>query len=250
MKPTETVGDIFGRVLAPVTAAVARARRARMFHPVGIVLRAEVVPLVRDTHDGADLALDQVAARISGPALVRLSSAWWKRREWIDALGCAVRFRSTKKLSPEPAPGDQDLLFATIRFPATTLLAPLTTHQHDFLANHYYAVSPLDVEGAGRAKLRLAPTRHPTQARGRPAKLEQALDEGHAAFRFELKARRPSSGWQAIAELRLVERVDVDQRALHFWPFRDGRGFHPRGFVHALRRGAYKGSYAGRDSLH
>ena len=85
-----------------------------------------------------------LARRLEGAALIRLSTAWWRGgKEWIDALGLAMRLG--REPSVEAHEGDQDLLFATIRRPWTTLLAPLTTEQHDFLANDYYAVSPFDV---------------------------------------------------------------------------------------------------------
>lgn len=251
MTRIEEFGEVLGRALQPMTERVAKWRHSRVFHPVGKVLRAEVVPLVARPTDGLQSeALHRLGQRVSGPALVRFSGAWWKRREWIDALGCAIRMRATDTPSADPEPGDQDLLFATIRFPVTTLLAPLSTEQHDFLGNYYYAVSPFDADDVGRVKLRLAPTRHPTQGENRFDRLERAAKDGSAAFRLELKLRRPASGWQAVADVRLHEPVDVDQRALRFWPFRDGRGIHPRGLVHAMRRGAYLGSYHGRDSLH
>ncbi len=251
MVGSEQVGEVLGRALAPLTQRVAEARHSRMFHPVGRVLRAEVIPMVAQVPERSVTdarSLDLVAARIAGPALVRLSSAWWKRREWIDVLGCAVRLRSSPELTAEASPGDQDLLFATVRFPITTLLAPLTTEQHDFLGNHYYGVSPFEVEPVGRVKLRIAPTRHPAQRGSRDELLTRALAERSAAFTFEVKTR--FSGWRPLAEIRLLEEVDVDQQALRFEPFRDGRGFEPRGFVHALRKGAYAGSRRGRDRVH
>jgi hypothetical protein len=51
-----------------------------------------------------------------------------------------------------------------------------------------------------------------------------------------------TSDWEPVAKVRLVEPVVVDQRRLRFNPYLDGRGIHPRGFVHWLRLGAYAGS--------
>jgi hypothetical protein len=49
-------------------------------------------------------------------------------------------------------------------------------------------------------------------------------------------------GYAAVARLALLSVEDVEQDHLRFSPFRTGRGVVPRGFVHALRRGAYAAS--------
>ena len=134
----ELAGTALGWVAAPAFAAVSAIRRARTFHPRGVVYAATV-----DALDGA------LGEALRGAALVRFSSAWWKGpAELPDALGCALRFRYADAPSSEAAGDDQDLLFATIRRPFTTPLSPLTTDAHDFLGNDYYAVSHL--RGAGR----------------------------------------------------------------------------------------------------
>src|SRR4051794_13282844 len=112
MSFSERVGELVGWAMAPVTGGVSALRRARMFHPKGVVYRAEVTP-AKDTRWRA------VAERLSGPAMARLSSAWWQERDLPDALGCALRFGD-----------DQDLLLATIRRPWTTPFAPLSTRVH------------------------------------------------------------------------------------------------------------------------
>jgi hypothetical protein len=211
-----------------------------VFHPEGAVYAADVAPA------GADLtALGQ---RLAGPALVRMSTATWRGgREWIDVLGCAIRFRRTDSPSAEPEPGDQDLLLATVRNPWTTLLAPLTTKQHDFLRNDYYAVSPFSVDGVSpRVKLRAVARRdgHGVLAPGpglsRGARLDLDVRDGRAVL--ELQARPGRGEYTPVARIALRERVDVDQEKLRFSPFRDGRGIRPRGFVHALRLGTYSAS--------
>jgi hypothetical protein len=111
------VGRLSGALLAPLTAAVSALRRARIFHPDGVVYRAEIEPLETANPNGA---YEKVARRLAGPALVRLSSAWWKGdKEWPDALGIAIRFRARATPSPFAEPGDQDLLLATILSPIT-----------------------------------------------------------------------------------------------------------------------------------
>jgi hypothetical protein len=207
-----------------------------MFHPEGAVYRARVEILPGP--------YSMLAQRLEGPALARLSTAWWRGgKEWIDALGVALRLG--RQPSAEAHEGDQDLLFATIRHPWTTLLAPLTTKQHDFLANDYYAVSPFDVAGVGRTKLRLVSSRSRRRGRDRRACLAEAVARGEAWFRLELSV---NNRWVQVARIILLEEASVDQAHLRFSPFRDGKGLTPRGFVHGLRRATYLMSQAARPA--
>jgi hypothetical protein len=236
----EIAGAAAGVLLAPVAGAVAWARRARVFHPEGAVYAAEVFPA------GADLT--GLGQRLAGPALVRMSTAVWRGgREWIDVLGCAIRFRRSGAATAEPEPGDQDLLLATVRNPWTTLLAPLTTEQHDFLRNDYYAVSPFSVDGLlQRVKLRAVAMRDgssallPGPGLSRGERLDLDVRDGRAVLELQAKAGR--GDYAPVARIALRERVAVDQERLRFSPFRDGRGIRPRGFVHALRLATYSAS--------
>lgn len=249
----ERLGVAAGWLAAPVFGAVALARHARVFHPEGVVLAGHVEPIV---HEGW---LGDLASRLAGPALVRFSTALWRRgREWPDALGCAIRFRRREEPSSEPDDGDQDLLLATIRSPVTTPLGPVGTHVHDFLANRYFATAPFDVPEMGRVKWRVVPERAlepaPKDSRDRGRKLVGDVARGDAALRLEV---RPTwtPRYRPVARVRLVAVADVDQDRLRFSPFRAGRGIVPRGFVHALRSGAYaasrlfgRGGQTGRDA--
>ncbi len=240
---SERLGRLAGLALSPLTGAVAGLRRSRMFHPEGLTFRADVAPCaVGGPHEA-------VAARLSGPALLRFSSAWWKReKEWIDALGLAVRFRDAAEVSPAPGSGDQDLLAATIRSPWTTLLAPLTTDVHDFLANDYYAVSPFAVTGLGSVKLRWVCSRPRLHGSTRAERLRLVVSSGLAVLELqsrELGWRRP---WTPLARMTLLAEVSLDQQALRFSPFRAGRGLEPRGFVHALRHATYGSSQFARSA--
>jgi hypothetical protein len=246
---------MLGWAMAPVTGAFGLARRARMFHPEGVVARAAMRPIAREG------ALGMIAARLSGPALVRLSSAWWKRREWIDVLGVAVRLRSSDVVTAIPDENDQDLLFATVRTPWRLAFAPLATSVHDFLANGYFAVSPFDAPPLARVKLRLVGGRaadghdgrdgrdghEGDRDRSRRERLERDVFTRRASFVLELRAERGEPrAWTPLARLDLLEIVPVDQSALRFDPFRAGRDVRPRGLVHALRRGTYRASQLGR----
>ncbi|MDY7226898.1 hypothetical protein [Hyalangium rubrum] len=246
MSFSEELGRVIGALWGPAVRAGAAARHARLLHPEGVTYRAEVkVCAARES-------LEPLASRLAGPALVRLSTALWRgQREWPDVLGLAVRLRSEETVTEEPSAGDQDLLFATVRSPWTLALAPLSTDTHDWLENDYYAVSPFRVRGLGRAKLRMTASRADAPGHSRVERLEAALRSGQARFTFEVFPRKGEAAgrWHPLAELRLVEQVTLNPATLRFWPFRDGRGITPMGFVHSLRIPTYRQSQKAR-TLH
>ncbi|MEJ7732161.1 MAG: hypothetical protein WKG00_23500 [Polyangiaceae bacterium] len=253
----DELGRATGALLAPLTGGVAALRRARMFHPEGVTW------LARTTAAATSPDLEELADRLAGPVLTRFSSAWWRGgKEWPDVLGTALRFLDEDVVEPsgravrvphEPRGADQDVLFATIRSPWTTPLAPLATRTRSFLWNHYHAVSPFSVVGMrdiGRIKLRLrSPRLMPPRQVSRVDHLAAVTARGDA--RFTLEVRRLSRSllarrWEPLLELRLERPALVDQEALRFWPFRFGRGIEPVGFVQHLRLGAYAASQAAR----
>jgi hypothetical protein len=59
-----------------------------------------------------------------------------------------------------------------------------------------------------------------------------------AWFRLEVQLAGGRT-WEPVALIRLVRRVQLDDQALRFSPFRNGKGLTPRGFVHQLRRATY-----------
>jgi hypothetical protein len=243
MPLSENLGRFVGALWGPVVRAGAKLRHARLLHPEGITFRAELSAL--DTH----AHLQGLAVNLPGPALVRLSTALWRgHREWPDVLGLAVRLRATKTVTEVPSDGDQDLLFATLRSAWTLGLAPLTTDPHDWMKNDYYAVSPFEVTGLGRVKLRLVSHREEAPGQSRVERLQAAVQAGQALFTFEA---RPLHGelagqWCPLAELRLVEEITLDPALLRFWPFRTGRGIQPVGFLHSTRIPTYRQSQKAR----
>src|SRR4051812_25702728 len=102
----EAWGRAIGGVLAPLAAEGSLARGERLFHPDGVVYRADVAAL------SAEGAIADLARALEGPAIVRLSGATRHARggrEPRDILGVAVRFHAE---GAEPSAGAQDLLFA------------------------------------------------------------------------------------------------------------------------------------------
>jgi hypothetical protein len=229
------LGRVTGWITAPLFAAASFARHARTFHPRG---HAFVARSLR--HPDLALELAPLAARLTGDALVRFSGALWKDEPHLpDVLGCAVRFRHDASETAEPELSDQDLLFATIVRPWTMPLAPVTTNVEDYLANDYYAVSPFDVGLDHALYFRLRPERPARHVIGdRDARIDDAVARGVAAFEIDASAS-PWGPWSPVVRVTLLRAAHVDQEALRFEPFRAGRGVVPRGFVHALRRGAY-----------
>lgn len=252
MQWTERLGTLLGALLAPFAGGASLLRHGRVLHPSGVLYRADVEPIGQEGQEGQ---VGQVSRRLAGAALVRLSSALWRHREWTDVLGVAIRLRAgddpARVTSPQAEPGDQDLLLATIRRPWTLLLAPWMTQQHDFLANDYYGVSPFEVDGYGRVEWRLVTPRPSMSESGleREERLEHDVRAGRAELRLEMRplGSEMAHRWIPVVRIRLVERVVLDEEALRFSPFLDGRGIRPYGFIHALRRATYAASQVGRQ---
>jgi hypothetical protein len=240
----DVVGKAVGGLWGPPFRAIAEKRHARSLHADGICLRAEVMPLL------VGPALLSVGQRLAGPALVRLSSALWRGgKEWPDILGAAVRFPRQGDITEQAVPGDQDLLFSTLRHMWTLGPATLTTRVHDYLENDYFGIAPFHVQGVGRVKLRLTSPRDLEPRQGsRTERLFEAMNTGTAVLTFE--ARSLDSGaphtWTPLADIFLREEVHLDPERLRFSPFRDGLGITPSGFLHNMRRVAYRESQRGR----
>jgi hypothetical protein len=244
----EITGRIAGLALSPFTGLISAARHSRMFHPSGILCSAQAEPV------DADARGREVAARLAGPVLMRWSSAWWKAGEWVDVLGCSLRFTQAP-LAAEPKPSDQDLLLATIQRPWTMPFAPFTTSEHDFFANTYYGVSPFEVPPLGRIEWRLSPEGAPSLQRGsRQERLAYRIGQGSARLFLEWAAYSGPLSRPSAARFERLLRIDItgfhelDQRRLRFDPFRSGRGIEPVGFVHNLRRAAYWTSQRARPA--
>ncbi|WP_437590498.1 hypothetical protein [Sorangium sp. So ce1000] len=245
MRFLEAVGRVIGGALSPLALGGSFIRRARLFHPDGVVYCAGVKALATEGEVGA------LAQRLAGPALVRFSGATWRWRggkgeRRPDVLGVAVRFRTSEEVTPVASAGDQDLIFVSARRLSTLLFAMFTTKRHDFLDNDYYALARFDVAGFGRAEFRLVPLRAAAAEGNRREKLERAAAAGLALMRLEARRRGARARWMAVADIELYEPVDIDQRALRFNPFQTGKGIVPRGLIQATRRAVYTASYLGR----
>ena len=82
----QTLGSLVGWFPALALRLLERMRRKRAVHAHGHCVRAFVQP-----HPRAEGGFQDIADRLAGPALVRLSSTLWRKHERMDGLGCAIR---------------------------------------------------------------------------------------------------------------------------------------------------------------
>lgn len=233
MKVLNLSGTILGYPLGLLTGTVSFLRNSRMFHPNGVMVKAEVKNLGPAT------------LMFPPYALMRFSSAWWKKKEWIDVLGIAIRFSENIK-DEIPRQKDQDLLFATIISPWQMPLAPFVTRYKDFFKNTYYAVSPFEVQKK-LLYFKLTPISSSDTNDNRLAMLKENI---HQHARFQLWMRKTHEAWVPLAELTLLHELNLDQNKLKFNPFLNGLNIKPYGFVHHLRIGAYRLGQLGRSLRH
>lgn len=238
----EMAGRVVGAVLAPLFAAGSLLRQARIFHPEGVCYCATVEALTTTPE------LAPVAQRLAGHALVRLSSALWRGgKEWPDVLGCTIRFGESEVITTEAPADAQDVLLASSPRVLILPLAPLWSDPHDFLDNTYYGMAPFEIEGVGLVRLELVPPAVvENSGRNRLERLDHAVAAGRAVFVLRVQHCIGSPEWISVVEIRLEQRLSLDQEALRFSPFRDGRGIRPRGFVQAMRRAVYELSQRAR----
>ncbi len=229
MQVRERIGGAIGKLIAPAIAAVSRFRRARTFHPRGLVFTGRSEPIIGG-------AFANLGADLDGEILVRCSGALWKRQrasERFDVLGIAIRFPR------------HDLLFATIKSPFTMVFSPFTTNAHDFLANQFFAVAPFEVHHQDRVELRLVPIDPPVFEGARDEKLNAAVEAGECIWHLEAR-KTLTRHWHAVSRITFDAPADVDQEALHFDAFRTDGNLVPVGVVHAIRRAVYAASQNAR----
>jgi len=223
------LGAVLGLVVGVVVFPVSLYRAARAVHADGVVCRAELV------------ARDPAADRLAGPAVVRMSGAFeGQATTGSDVLGVLLR------IPPDDAArGDQDLLFGSFESFLTAARDRAATDTGDYLANRYSTVTPWWLTSYGPVILRLiAP---PPAARERGSDRLARLDADLAAdrARFSLAVVRPA-GDAVLAELRLIERLAVDDRTLRASMFRQGRGLRPLGLRNGIRATVYPMSQLAR----
>jgi hypothetical protein len=240
------IGQVIGVLAAPAAALGSFVRGARIFHPDGVVYRADVHA---DVHEGA---LGELAARLAGRALVRLSSATQREKAGTsprDILGMALRFNPSPGADSAPGAQSQDLLLLSIPHLWQLPIGPLLTKPRDFLANDYHALLPFRVDNLGVVKFRIVPgvdAASGNEGMDRLERLEDAVSRGAAVLHLQVKSEESGAEWRPLATVALRERVDIDQEDLRFTPFHEGAGIEPVGFFQGVRWAAYPASQLGR----
>ena len=232
MPASLTIGRALGGLFAPIAALGSFLRGGRLFHPDGVLYRADVAPEAEDA----------VAHALAGTAVVRLSGALWRwpgGGSWPDILGVAVRFHPGQRRA-------QDLLFASFRSVAELPLAVLTTNVCDFLASTYATVLPLCAPELGAVDFRLVPDLRVADTGDRYDRLERATREGRAVLSLQVRERRPGAAYRPLARLTLCEHLVGEGEDLRFDPFHAGLGIEPTGVLQAIRAVVYPASQLGR----
>lgn len=224
------LGALAGFVLgALVIFWVSLVRAARAVHADGVVCRAELI--ARDS---------LVGPRLAGPAIVRLSGAFDPQNTTgKDVLGLDIRMRQADEAgSLDARVGEQDLPLGTFESFTTASRDRERTDAGDYLENRYSSVTPWWVPGAGPVTFHMTPATQRPADRGadRLARLDADLASDQARLVISVQA---NGGSTDVAELRLVERLAIDDRALRVSMFRQGRKIRPVGFRNGVRATVY-----------
>lgn len=226
------VGALLGLAIGAVMFVISWRRAARAVHADGVVCRAELI------------ARDPSAARLAGPALVRMSGALERQTTTgTDVLGVAIRMQPVAR--DDASFGDQDLLLGSFESFLTAARDRARTDAGDYLANGYSTVTPWWLTGRGPVILRLRPPAPAAAERGsdRLARLAADLAAGRAGFTLTAGTGGDEI---ALADLRLIEQLAIDDRALRASMFRQGRGVRPLGLRNGIRATAYPMSQLAR----
>jgi hypothetical protein len=225
------IGSVIGLVVGLVIFPISLWRGRRAVHAEGVVCRAEIV------------ARDPAGQPLAGPALVRLSGAFESQTASSDVLGLDIRMQRTP--SSDARHGDQDLLLGSFESFRTARRDRARTNTGDYVANRYSTVTPWWVHDEGPVTLRLAPPPAQPAERGadRLSRLDADLAADRARFALSVDA---GERVRVIAELRLVERMPIDDRLLRASMFRQGRGVRPLGLRNGIRATVYPISQTAR----
>jgi hypothetical protein len=173
---------------------------------------------------------------------VRLSGAFESQTSSSDVLGLDIRMQRTP--SSDARDGDQDLLLGSFESFRTARRDRARTNTGDYVANRYSTVTPWWVHDEGPVTLRLVPPPEQPAARGtdRLSRLDADLAADRARFGLSVDGAHE----RVIAELRLVERMPIDDRLLRASLFRQGRGVRPLGLRNGIRATVYPISQTAR----
>ena len=210
-------------------ALLSAARRARVFHPVGVAFEAVLT---------IDKAAPPIGTLERGDhrAIVRLSRGVGLPEPMPDILGIAVKLPDVDGYG-----GDQDFLLVTSGHPP--VLRHLLLPARRFTGQTYSSVLLFRV-GTERVLFGLEMV---------DVDRSLSLDELRATddasdVSFILTMAPPAAPWAGIGELRLGARIpDKAAEDLRFDPWNDAAGIRPVGALNAWRSAAYPLSQRGRQ---
>ncbi|WNG46933.1 hypothetical protein F0U60_24490 [Archangium minus] len=238
------IGVFFGLVLLSwVFFLLSFLRRARFFHPSGVVYSARAYPAT----GLASVMGMEVARRLSGCALVRFSGGLFKqtgRNVKMDSLGLGLRFHGQPGPCSANAPGGQDLFMVSFQSFAVMARDIKATNPHDYLANTYWAITPYEVRGVGRVSLRITATGAGGVEAARDERLAEAVRSGAVSLLLEM-APWGTNDYQPLVILRPEHRVELEDE-LRLTPHVAGSGLQPIGFLQGLRVAPYAASHLAR----
>lgn len=220
-----------GRAASPLVSLGNSIRESRVFQPNGICFHAEVSP-----KRGLPSHFRNLANRLSGDALVRLSGGLWQAEHRLlpDVLNCSIRFKA-EPLQDEPSAEAQDLILLSTRTPWALAIDSLKTNQHDFLLNDYHSLAPFEIDGRSNISLRLIPQVEPGPGHNREEKIRAAVNASDVRLDLQIRENDRGTEWKPLLEIRLRREVQLSAEQLHFWPFRAGQGIRPQGWLEYLR---------------
>ncbi|AKJ02094.1 Hypothetical protein AA314_03720 [Archangium gephyra] len=235
------MGVFFGLLLLSwVFFLLSFLRRARFFHPSGVVYTARAYPA-----PGLASAMGvEVAERLSGCALVRFSGGIFKQHDKTDSLGLGVRFHGQPGPCSTNERGGQDLFLVSFHSFGAIAHDIKATNPNDYLANTYWAITPYEVKGFGRVSLRITASGAGAPGSVRDERLEDAVRAGAASLRLEM-APWGTNDYQPLTDVRLDSRVELEDE-LRLTPHAAGRGLRPIGFLQGLRVFPYAASHLAR----
>ncbi|HYO71519.1 MAG TPA: hypothetical protein VEU33_36110 [Archangium sp.] len=238
------LGVFFGLLLLSwVFFLLSFLRRARFFHPTGVVYTARAYP----APGLACVTGVEVAERLSGCALVRFSGGIFKQQGnavRTDSLGLGIRFHGQPEPCSTNARGGQDLFLVSFHSFGAMAHDIKATNPNDYLANTYWAITPYEVKGFGRVSLRITASGAGAPGSSRAGRLEDAVHAGAASLRLEM-APWGTNDYQPLADVRLDSRVELEDE-LRLTPYAAGCGLRPTGFLQGLRVFPYAASHLAR----
>ncbi|MBI2709763.1 MAG: phosphodiesterase [Actinobacteria bacterium] len=220
-------------VTTEVFRRAAQLRRARAFHPRGVVLEGTL----RVPDDGGLEGAELFQPGRETPVLVRISRGAGLPTNLPDILGVAVR--AVDAYGPGAA---QDLLFASVA--PVPILNRLLLPARDHGRATYSSV--LSYEVGGRRVLLGALPRVPAGVD--LVSGDEVVRAARAGdLSFDLVAAVTFGPWRPIAHVDLSGPVPAGEgERLRFGPWHTGGGLRPAGLLNRFRDAAYKGSWDGR----